>query len=82
METLAKSDIFFVVTTIAVVLVSVFLSIALYYLIRILRRFKSISEKIEEETYKASDSLEDLVDRITNSFVFRILFRRRGRKSW
>jgi len=49
MQQLLKSDIFFVVTTIAVVVVSVAVIIALVYLINILRDARKLSAKAREE---------------------------------
>ena len=49
MQTIMKSDIFFVVTTIAVVAVAIALVVAIVYLILILKDVKSLSEKIKDE---------------------------------
>jgi hypothetical protein len=49
MSDLLKMDIFFVVTTIAVVLLTLLVAIALYYVIRLLRTLDRIGEQIEEE---------------------------------
>lgn len=60
MSEIAKADIFFVVTTIAVVVVSVVLIVALVYLIKILRDFKQVSGKVKEESERISKDLADL----------------------
>ncbi len=44
-----KSDIFFVISSISTVIVSVGLIVALYYIIKILRDIKFLSEKAKEE---------------------------------
>ncbi|MBA3733002.1 hypothetical protein H0W91_01350 [Patescibacteria group bacterium] len=44
-----KADIFFVVTTVAVVVISIGIIIALVYTIRILRDIKNLSEKAKSE---------------------------------
>ena len=48
METLAKADIFFFITSIAVIFVTVGVIAILYYLVTILRNIRSISDRIEE----------------------------------
>ena len=49
MSEFAKMDIFFVVTTIAVIVVAVMLAIALYYIVRILRHVEHVSEIVSDE---------------------------------
>lgn len=49
MDSIVKADIFFFVTTIAVVVVSIILCVALIYTIRILRDVKSLSTKAKDE---------------------------------
>lgn len=60
MSEIAKADIFFVVTTIAVVVISIVFIIALVYLIKILRDFKQVSGKVKEESERISKDLSDL----------------------
>ena len=60
MNEIAKSDIFFVITTIAVVVVSAVLIVALLYLIKILRDFKQVSGRVKEESDRISKDLSDL----------------------
>ncbi len=50
MEGMLKSDIFFFVTTIAVVVISIGLLIAVFYLIKILKDIRHISDKVKEES--------------------------------
>lgn len=49
MDAFAKSEIFFFVTTIAIVCISIVLFIAIVYLIRILRDVRFLSQKAKEE---------------------------------
>ncbi len=49
MSDFAKMDIFFVVTTVAVVVVTVLLSIALYRILRILRNVEHVSKIVSDE---------------------------------
>ncbi len=49
MQDIVKADVFFFVTTIAVVVVSIVLVIALMHAIKIMRDVKHVSEKAREE---------------------------------
>ncbi len=49
MDDFAKMDIFFMVTTVAVVLLALLVGYAIYRLIRILRYLESISKNMSEE---------------------------------
>ncbi len=60
MSDVLKADIFFFVTTIAVAVVTVFLSLALYYLIQVLRRARTLSDKALEEAAAISHDLREV----------------------
>lgn len=49
MSDFAKMDVFFVVTTIAVIVVALLLSIALYRILRILRNVEHVSQIVSDE---------------------------------
>ena len=50
MEEVLKSDVFFFITSTAVVVLSLVLLVALYYLIKILRDVKDISHTVKRES--------------------------------
>jgi len=50
MEAVLKSDVFFFITSTAVIVLSVVLLVALYYLIKILRDVKEISRTVKKES--------------------------------
>src|SRR3989338_3680306 len=60
MSEFMKADIFFFVTTIAVILLTVGIIIALYYVVRILRSVRNVSERVEEGSKVLSEDLEEL----------------------
>lgn len=60
MQQLIKADVFFFVTTIAVILLTVGVIIALYYVIRILRNVCSVTERVEEGSKILSEDLSEL----------------------
>jgi uncharacterized protein YoxC len=55
-----KADIFFFVTTIAVIAVTICLIYAAYYLIRILRNVDAISEEVKNESQLVREDIQDL----------------------
>lgn len=55
-----KMDVFFVVTTIAVVAIGALLGVALFYIIRILRNVEHVSERFAEESDNIKSDLEEL----------------------
>ena len=50
METLVKADIFFFITSLAVIAVAALAVAALFYILRILRNVRDISETVKEES--------------------------------
>lgn len=57
MEELAKSDIFFLLTGIAVVLVTIIILVALYYVIKILKDIEDITDSVKEESAEIIDDI-------------------------
>lgn len=66
---LLKSDIFFFVTTIAVIVIGVLLLIALIYTIKILRDIKHVSRAVKEE----SDKIIEEVENVRTGFLSKIV---------
>jgi len=64
MDDILKADIFFFITTIAVIVLSVFLGIAFFYAIRILRDIKHISSMAKKESDVISEELSELRENI------------------
>ena len=64
MDDILKADIFFFVTAIAVVILSVFLVIVFLYTIRILRDIKHISTMARKESDIISEELSELRENI------------------
>lgn len=80
MNTLVHADIFFFVTTIAVIILVVLLSIALIYFIQILRNFRDISNTVRKGVDHASTHIEDLMESLENNMIFRFLFRKKKKR--
>jgi hypothetical protein len=60
METLAKADIFFFITSIFVILLTIAVVWGAFYVIRILRNVKDMSEDAREETRRVVEDISDL----------------------
>jgi uncharacterized protein YoxC len=80
MDTVLKADIFFFVTTIAVVAFSILGGIAFLYLIKILRNIKKATDKLEGEIEAIGENADALYHKIAESFVFNMLFGKRKNK--
>lgn len=59
-ESFIHADIFFFISTIAVVLVSIGAIVALFYVIRILRDVREVSDKVKEESGEIMGDLKKL----------------------
>ncbi|MHB8651951.1 MAG: hypothetical protein ACYC8S_02340 [Minisyncoccota bacterium] len=60
MDALAKSDIFFFITSVAVVAVSIALVVALVYFVRVLRDVKEISARVKNEAGRLAEDVATL----------------------
>lgn len=74
METLVKADIFFFVTTIAVIVFTILIAICLYYLSGTLKNFRDITDKLKLGVNSASEHLEELIEKVEENPVFRFIF--------
>lgn len=74
METLIKADIFFFISSIATIILTVLISILLVYLIRAGKNFHMISEALKKDLEYSEEYIEDLWDRLENNAFFRMLF--------
>ena len=76
METLAKSDAFFFVTTIAVVLLTIMALIILFYLLRVARAALIVSKKIKAESENLVEDIAAMRARVAaEGFGIRSIFK-------
>lgn len=66
MQTVLKADIFFFITAISIVILTIGLSIALYFIIRILMNLKVLSEKAKVEGGKILDDVRIIREGVEN----------------
>lgn len=69
-----KSEIFFFISSISVILITIIFVIVGFYLIKIMRNFSHISERLKETVDGAASSLEEVGDNIKESRIFRFFF--------
>ena len=60
MESLIKSDVFFFITAVAVIVGSLLLAVIMIYLVRILNDVKHISGRVKKEADSVMDDVESL----------------------
>lgn len=74
MESILKSEIFFFISSISVVLITVIFVIVGFYLVRIMRNFSHISDRLKETVDGTASSLEEVGDNIKESTLFKFFF--------
>jgi len=74
METLIHADIFFFITSIAVIILTILLCICLYYLSGALKNFRDITDTLKANVENASDHFEELIERVEENAIFRFIF--------
>ena len=55
-----QTNIFFFITAVSVLLLTIFIVVALYYIIRILHNMEKISKRAEEETEHVAQGVHEL----------------------
>ncbi|MDD3662683.1 MAG: hypothetical protein PHT84_02345 [Candidatus Pacebacteria bacterium] len=81
MEAILNSEIFFFITSIFVVILTIVLIICGFYLIRIMRNFSHISDQLKKTVDGTVSSLEEVGDSIKESSIFNFFFGKKKRKS-
>lgn len=74
METFIKADIFFFVTTIAVVLITVGMIFVFFHLAKFLATCNRIAKNVELKATEISGEAKELIADVRESFLFRLLF--------
>lgn len=75
-----KMDIFFFVTTVCVVFMALFVIVFLAYLSRFLKKMTDLAEEVKEKAGDIGEEAEEVLERIKESFIFRLLFPRAKKK--
>lgn len=74
MEGILKSDVFFFISSISVIIITIVFVIVGFYFIKMMRNFSRISERLKDTVYGATSSLEDVGESIKESPIFTFFF--------
>ena len=74
MESILRSDMFFFITSISVIIITVFLLVALFYFIKMLRNFYKISSILKNYTENTETELKEMGSHIRQSPIFTFIF--------
>lgn len=72
-----KSEVFFFITSVAVILVAVALLVAIIYLINILKKASKVADKIENGVDEAGKEIHMFKDKVYESKMFNFLFQKK-----
>jgi membrane protein implicated in regulation of membrane protease activity len=81
MDQILQADIFFFISTIAVVIFSVLLLVAIYYLRETLQNFRDISRTLKRGVDNASEKVGDAFSDVEDSMVYKFIFGKKKKKS-
>lgn len=83
MDNILQADIFFFISTIAVVIFSVLLIVVIYYLRETLQNFRDISRILKNGVNTASEKVGNAFSDVEDSAIYKFIFgkKKRGKKS-
>ena len=81
MDTGAQSEVFFIISSVGFVMLSILVAIFLFYLIRAMRTIDRVIERAEKEVDTISDATKELIDDVRDSTIFHFLFKKKKPKS-
>ena len=74
MDTLIKADIFFFISSVAIIVVTILASIILFYFIKFSRTLCRLLEDLQENLKDSEEFIAELKERLENNLLFRFLF--------
>ena len=74
MESIMNADIFFFITAIAEVILTILIAIILFYIIQILANFRAISDILRNGTENAEEHIETLGKNLAKNPFFKMFF--------
>jgi predicted transcriptional regulator len=81
MEPILKSDIFFFISSISVVVLTILISIGVFYLIKILRDFSKISETLNQTASDIGEKVKNMQEDISKIPIIGFLFKSKQKKN-
>lgn len=73
-DSLIKADIFFVIASVATVILVILLSTLLIYVIRTAKNLYALTETVKDGFKGSEEFIADLRDRLEDNMVFRLFF--------
>ncbi len=80
MDTLLQANIFFFIASIGTIIFIILGSIALYYLIHILKNVKEATDSLRGKIETASEQVEKMRQKISESLIFNLIFAKKPSK--
>lgn len=74
MESIIKADIFFFISSIATIIITIVFLVAGFYFIKIIRNFYKISNILRNATENAEDGLKEMGEHVRQSPLFTFFF--------
>jgi len=74
MESIIQSDIFFFITSISVIIFTIFFVIIGFHLVKIMKNFSHISEVLKNTVDSADSELREMSEHVRNSAIFNFIF--------
>lgn len=74
MESILQADIFFFVTTICMVFISILFGVVLIRVSKALKLLTGILETLKQQTSDIGQQAEEILEQIRSSFIFNMLF--------
>jgi uncharacterized protein YoxC len=81
METLSQSEVFFIISSVGFILLWIFVTILLFYLIRISKTFSEIMDKIEDNVNKIGDTTKGLLEDLRDNKLFSFFIKKKRKKN-
>ena len=83
MNTLLQMQVFFFLSSVGFIILSILGGIFLFYLIRVTRIFSEIMEKVEKDIDSVGDMTKEMLEDVRDSVVYNFLFgkKRKSRKN-
>lgn len=80
MESFIKSEIFFFIASVSVIIITSILFVSGVYFIKIMINLAKVSRKLKNATDNAEENFSEMGDRVLDSPLFNLLFGKRKKK--
>jgi hypothetical protein len=83
MESVIKSDIFFLISSLSTIVLTTLVSILMFYLIKAAKSLYKLSETLKSDFKESEEFINDLKERLEDNLIFQFFFppARRKRRS-